>query len=444
MTPGKQPFEIRHGTNLPVLLFSTCVHINTMLLVLCVGLFMNVHLSSEESPILSVLLTWNEDPTSSMVVQWITKADHKTCSFHYQLEDETDWKPEATASVTFPSSSEYALHKVSLSGLQAGSIYRFQIDNSLEHLFATMPSTIDAPISFVVGGDINLSNPKFFEETNRQIAWHNPSFAVIGGDLAALTFQKQHLKEDIQNMLLWCSIWYHTMRSENDLLIPVVATLGNHDVDGGYGQLPEKAPFFYLIFGSDGYKTLRFGNYLSIYLLDSGHTHPVEGVQTAWLAQELEKDWAYDHRFAIYHVPAYPSVKPFRSKRSELIRRYWVPIFDTYKLHIAFENHDHAYKRTFPLRDGKQVEHGVVYIGDGSWGVKPRIPKNADKSSYLAKTMSARQFCKVQLTPLSREVWAIASDGTIIDYLRQSTDDMVAKEKKAPLSAIRREGESFR
>jgi hypothetical protein len=34
------------------------------------------------------------------------------------------------------------------------------------------------------------------------------------------------------------------------------------------------------------------------------------------------------------------------------------------------------------------------------------------------------------LVPLSREVWAITSDGTVIDYFRQPTDDLVARERK--------------
>ena len=35
---------------------------------------------------------------------------------------------------------------------------------------------------------------------------------------------------------------------------------------------------------------------------------------------------------------------------------------------MGFENHIHGFKRTKPLRGGKVVDKGTVYIGDGSWG----------------------------------------------------------------------------
>jgi hypothetical protein len=108
------------------------------------------------------------------------------------------------------------------------------------------------------------------------------------------------------------------------------------------------------------------------------------------------------HRFAIYHVPAFPSVRYFRNHENCSIRRHWVPLFEKYGLHAAFENHDHAYKRTHPLLDGARDPYGVVYFGDGSWGARPRIPKKARRTSYLAKTKSRRQYLLVTLTKTER------------------------------------------
>jgi hypothetical protein len=51
------------------------------------------------------------------------------------------------------------------------------------------------------------------------------------------------------------------------------------------------------------------------------------------------------------------------------VREYWAPLFERYGVQIAFENHDHVYKRTVPLRSGAPHADGVVYIGDGSWGM---------------------------------------------------------------------------
>ena len=35
---------------------------------------------------------------------------------------------------------------------------------------------------------------------------------------------------------------------------------------------------------------------------------------------------------------------------------------------MAFENHVHALKRSFPLKNYTKVKEGTVFIGDGRWG----------------------------------------------------------------------------
>src|SRR5262249_15509426 len=148
--------------------------------------------------------------------------------------------------------------------------------------------------------------------------------------------------------------------------------------------------------GKPGYNVLDFGNYMSIFLLDSGHTNPVGGKQAEWLAKMMQVRKDTPHKFALYHVPAYPSVHKIDKEIGAEIRKFWVPSFDTYHLTAAFENHEHAYKRTHPLLAGMIVADGVVYVGDGGWGVKnPRAPRRVHEKSYLANALSARHFLVV-------------------------------------------------
>ncbi|MDB6082062.1 MAG: metallophosphoesterase, partial [Chlamydiia bacterium] len=180
--------------------------------------------------------------------------------------------------------------------------------------------------------------------------------------------------------------------------------------------------FFYSLLArptAKGYNVMRFGSYLSLYLLDSNHSNPIKGAQTDWLKQELAKEATTLHRFAIYHVPAYPSVRSYRMRVSCSVRRHWVPLFEKYGLNIALENNDHAYKRTYPMKDGSANPDGVVYIGDGSWGVKPRVPKKAHGSFYLAKTESVRQFLKIELSETKREFWSLTPTGDVVDHYIQ-------------------------
>ena len=98
------------------------------------------------------------------------------------------------------------------------------------------------------------------------------------------------------------------------------------------------------------------------------------------------------------------------------IRKHWVPSFDAYHLTAAFENHEHSYKRTVPILNGEIDPKGVMYIGDGGWGVdKPRKPRHVDQKWYLANAISARHFLFVVVEQGKQTVEAINSDGVIID-----------------------------
>lgn len=123
---------------------------------------------------------------------------------------------------------------------------------------------------------------------------------------------------------------------------------------------------------------------------------------------------------ALYHVPAYPSVRYFRRPISSALRRHWIPLFDQYGLHVAFENHEHAYKRTFPLTDGSVNPKGVVYIGDGAWGVKARQPKKPYRTTYLAKSKKERHYIKVELSETERCYYGIKPGvKTFDEYVQQ-------------------------
>ena len=281
-----------------------------------------------------------------------------------------------------------------------------------------MPRDLTKPIRFAVGGDAYHENGEPFEEMAKMVASKSPQFVLLGGDIAYSVKDKRQGTDNFDRWLAFLQAWSKLMKDPNGCLIPLVPTIGNHEVVGYYEQTPEQAKFFYSLFacpGPQGYKLLLFGKYMAINILDTNHTHPIGGEQTTWLRDALRQSYSYLHRFAIYHVPAYPSVRYFRMRESCAVRRHWVPLFERYSLHAAFENHDHAYKRTHPLVDGSENARGVVYIGDGSWGVKPRIPKKASRTSYLAKTKSRRQFILVELTNEQRSYQSISSDDEVID-----------------------------
>lgn len=368
-------------------------------------------------------LTWQNDPTSTMTIRWLSKKNEAVHQIEYCQVGTSDWQKKQAVSKALPEHAPFDINSVELTALKADSIYRFHILPSKdEHLFQTMPSTDDNAVRFIVGGDLYDKDLDVYELTAKKVAEHNPRFVLLGGDLAYSVSDKHKSHDDFSKWLGFLTSWSKLLKNQAGIHIPVLPAIGNHETKGFFHKTPINAPFFYALFGPSGYKIIRFGTYLSIALLDSGITHPVGGNQTDWLKKELSSQINIRHRFAIYHVPAFPSARSYRGKINTSIRRNWCPLFETYGIHAAFEHHDHCFKRTHPLIKESVDKFGVVYFGDGCWGTTPRIPKNAHRSSYLAKTKSTRQFLQVDLTKTRRTFTAFDPQDAVIDRYAQEVD----------------------
>lgn len=381
---------------------------------------------------LSVYLTWQRSPESTMTINWITPLDVEE-DLTYRQNGVGSWTEAKASHQQLPNSTPYLLHRVELTGLKPAAAYEFLIGNKgVPYKFRTMPESLESSIRFVVGGDMYHDEMEMLHATNRQAALTAPLFVLVGGDIAYASsnildflprwghpWMDRLIGQKFDRWLEWLIAWKEDMVTPEGYLIPMLPAIGNHDVEGRYGQTPAQAPFFYSLFpmpGLPGYNVLDFGKYMSVFLLDSGHTNPIDGKQASWLASQLWQRRHVPHKFSLYHVPAYPSVHKMTEPIGAQIRKYWVPAFDAYHLTAAFENHEHAYKRTHPLLNDKRDAHGVVYIGDGGWGVKkPRKPRRVDEKLFLAKTESVGHFLVVDVEKEKQTVRAIDADGKEID-----------------------------
>ncbi|MFI5343975.1 MAG: fibronectin type III domain-containing protein [Chlamydiales bacterium] len=373
----------------------------------------------------TIYLTWQRSPDTTMTIQWISPADQDQSPVLYRSKEETGWRTENGIYYLFPQTSNYFIHHVELQGLKPDSEYVFKISvDSPEFLFKTMPSQLDKPIRFVVGGDMYHDGLELLSATNKQAALFNPSFAVVGGDIAYASGSRFDSLQKVDRWMAWVKAWHKDMVTPQGYLIPVIAAIGNHDVSGNYNQTPAQARIFSLLFPMPGfqiYNAIDFGSYLSIILLDSGHANPIAGKQTEWLKNTLGTRQNVTNLFAVYHVPAYSSIRSFNGRTSMDIRRYWVPLFEKGRIQTVFEHHDHAYKRTYPLLNNKVDPNGIIYLGDGAWGVaKPRIPKaSRPKRFYIAKFASKRHFIGVTLQKEKQTFVSIDPEGNLIDeYVR--------------------------
>ncbi|CAN5371953.1 hypothetical protein BH23VER1_BH23VER1_27210 [soil metagenome] len=280
-----------------------------------------------------------------------------------------------------------------------------------EFVFETAPATLGDRLHFVTGGDM-YHRRDMLDAMNKRAGELNPLFALLGGDLAYANGRTPARWYD------WFDSWFDNARSEDGRLLPMVVAIGNHEVDGGsQPQPPEKAPFFYSAFklpdGVSNY-ALDFADYMSLIILDSDHSQPVKD-QTAWLEEALKSRSGFPYLFACYHRPTYGTTVKVNQYN---VRNEWVPLFEEYRLDAAFENDHHVYKRSKLIyQDEENAERGVLYIGDGAWGVSTReIPQSSfEKLTYIEKAESTRHLLSVVLGPEEVAVEAIEADGTVID-----------------------------
>lgn len=345
-------------------------------------------------------------------VCWLVPKGGQANGLRYHKASSEKWDQREIFSISLLPKVPYTLYTVQLNDLEPDQLYEFMIDQET-YRFNTLPSTLKRPVKFVTGGDVYHDGLDTLAKMNRIAALQNPDFVLLGGDISYAGSRFSFFDGDDARWIDFLKCFFQTMRKEDGSLIPLVTAIGNHDVNGKYGQPMEKAALYYYLFPLGGYRVLDFGSYLSFWILDSGHTHPIDGKQTEWLEATLKQRSLASYKFALYHVPAYPSVRDMNNKYSTQVRKFWVPLFEKYGLNVAFENHEHAYKRTYPIKEGKRNPAGILYLGDGAWGMEePRKPKEA---WYLAKTAQESHIHVVTLSEEGAFHEAINREGKLID-----------------------------
>jgi hypothetical protein len=362
-----------------------------------------------------LFLTWQRDPTTTMTVQWVgSEAEGGGRPIWFAKNGSPEWRKQEYSVRQFPK-TDHRIFRAEITGLEPDQDYNFHVGaDSAELRFRTMPAKDTNPIHFVSGGDAGTGSAP--RHTNALAASQAPMFVILGGDLAYENgVSPDRFLEFLDN--------YSNDVRDQQRLIPLVPCIGNHEVDGGYEQPRTKAPFFYSMFDGlfpeTGYAALDFGQYLSLILLDTNHTSPIEGAQADWLERTLKERADRPNVFAVNHVPAYPSHRNFEGTdkepgTGEANRRHWVPLFERYNVDAVLEHHDHTYKRTHPLLDGRPNAKGVHYLGDGSWG-KIRKPTDLEKRPYLAVAAESYHLSVHRIEGRQQFHVALSDAGRVVD-----------------------------
>jgi len=383
----------------------------------------------------ALFLTWQQDPTTTMTIDWHTQpadGERATLVQHRTLGEEA-WIDTRGSAHPFPH-SDRTIHRVELTQLEPATTYEFRFGkDSVTYRFATLPTEIREPLRFAAGGDVGRG--ELAERMNRVVMRYDPAFIVWGGDLA-------YADGDPKRAHIWYQ-WFDSIKEtlihEDGRVVPIVVAIGNHELFADrrllrtmseeeaqawmqeHGVVNNQVTYFFDLFafpGKPAYNVLDVGDYLSLVILDSGHHSSITGEQVDWLEKVLQQRAGRPHIFPVYHVPAYPSQRAYRYSNSANIREYWVPLFERFGVRVALENHDHIYKRTHPMLADEVHPAGIVFLGDGGWGVGPSNrgftePEQQDR--YLNRSAQKRNAIIVTLHHAHQHFLAVSDDGEVID-----------------------------
>jgi acid phosphatase type 7 len=397
----------------------------------------------------TLFLTWQQDPCTTMTIQWIAAAGET--EVRYRARSSSDWsyapkavvrpfpvvelpKPAPKAKPFYiPDEIEIApypkgpfvptgpvdanVFRVELTGLTPGTEYEFTIGaGTAINRFRTMPAKATRTFSFISGGDCGVNAHAI--ANNTIAAAQDPMFALVAGDLG----YDNGISGD--TAIQFIRNYSTTMIDSQGRLIPMLVTIGNHEVRGSYGKTLKDATFFTPLFDGlfreNSYASLDFGDYLRLVLLDTGHAAPISGEQTQWLDETLAARSGAPHLIVANHVPAYPSYRSSEGKgdkfgTGEEQRKHWCPLFEKHQVDVVLEHHDHTFKRTKPLKGGRVDEAtGIVYLGDGSWG-KLRVAKRPEDRGYLDLTSTDYHITLHRLEGERRYHLALGETGKVLD-----------------------------
>jgi len=405
-----------------------------------------------DGKICHIYSTLAEDASTSVILNVHTGLDVTTLEANYDTRSEYEANNKVLAmkqtgldlKIDLDSTGSRYMHSIFLNNLTPATDYYVQFVYNGKVLgdanFTTFPSEeMEKDIVMVVGGD--SSGNEIATAFIKDLRNYNPDVILVGGDI---------VYDNGDQDCYYC--WYYyldqfdALNKHRGKLIPLILAFGNHDVGLDDGQLLGVDPYqnnLMLFFpqhsnfdvknpraplpeNRKSYFYKKIGNMLHM-SLDTGYLTEYNGKQLQWL-QNTAKQFPTLAKFANYHVPIIPACFYNPHAYGEDPRmESWVPVFEENNFMGVFENHVHLFKRTKPLRFGGEEGPGVVYIGDGAWGINPEDCYNDDPNRNItgvfAKMGNMNHIWILKISKDTVEYNALNKDGAIFDTYSQNIAD---------------------
>jgi 3',5'-cyclic AMP phosphodiesterase CpdA len=332
------------------------------------------HVPSQSTPD-QIVMQYGKDASRSLIWTWRTKVDsmgsvlrvgervpgRETPPKYRQIYGES-WTYGSRGLVNDPTARR---HRAAVDDLKAGTVYQYSLGDgspfgwSPWRTIKTGPSS-DSGGSFMYLGDAQNGFEAWGKMVANAVSRHpEVGFVAIAGDLVDRGNERTN--------------WDHFFLRGAAVFdrLPLLPCVGNHEyLDEGprlyrsFFRPPENGPKgidAYLVYAVEyaGAFLAVLDSTRALYDADSAR------VQAEWLDQELARTRAR-WKIVMFHHPVHAS---HPSRENPPLERAWTPMFDRRGVDLVLQGHDHAYLRTYPIRNGvvrrdepNRATEGTVYV----------------------------------------------------------------------------------
>lgn len=403
---------VRGKIRFAALLFGVAVLLSTSALAKETGPF-HLALSWTGDTATTMTSTWRGSTRQTEVMQVVPELQHGKSGFAGALE-----VPAACRDISLDGSGAWH-YEATATDLAPGTAYVYRVGRSgswSEERRFTTDDPAAKTLTFSYMGDVQPARDTAGDfakwgALTKAMYRRNPelAFSVLGGDVVNSGISLAEFDAFRKNAGAVFSN------------LPLLSTVGNHE-SNFIGGKPE---LFLDVFalpqnGPEGFKEEFFS-------FDAANCHIL--VLNSWIFSGEQKlteadyarvnDWirrdlassTADWQIVITHIPTYAV---HSDATAAAVQKNWAPIFEQYGVDLVFEGHQHVYRRSYPLYEGKiDYEKGVTYIMGVSGS---KFYGSADETLSERTVYNISTYQLVQIDGDTLTVQTLDAEGNELDF----------------------------
>ena len=328
-----------------------------VLAMLCAGGTGMAAAAGSDNGILRIASVMNGDTESSRGISWATEEKSESVVLVSQNED-------MSGAAEFTGSCErfqgYYMHKVTLSGLAAGTTYYYTVGDRTNRSrvcsFSTDPGRGEK-VRFLAFADVQASSEANFAQAANVVRTGYEMFPDTAFSVALGDFVNDCTNEE------WN--WYFEQFAFLNDYVSMAPVAGNHE-----GNL--KWFWFDSMFNigkaenSDSvtgcYYSFDYGD-AHIAVLNSNDMYPMSQQQINWLKNDMNETDA-TWKIVMMHRSLYSAGKHTNKPDSTIMRHMLLPVIDELDIDLVLGGHEHMYLRTYPVTGEGVVDTDTTYVSE--------------------------------------------------------------------------------